>query len=61
MVGLVELVSSVFQGKVAVTGVGIVAKKPEELGKALIFPAFVEIYGVLGLVAGFLLLQGVKV
>ncbi|MFH0838696.1 MAG: V-type ATP synthase subunit K [Candidatus Omnitrophota bacterium] len=60
-VGMVELISAIHQGKVSVAGVGIVAKRPEEMGKALILPAFVEIYAVLGLVAGFLLLQGVKV
>jgi V/A-type H+-transporting ATPase subunit K len=61
LVGLVEMISAIHQGKVSVASIGVVAKKPEELGKALILPAFVEIYAVLGLVAGFLLLQGVRV
>ncbi|MDP8263779.1 MAG: V-type ATP synthase subunit K [Candidatus Ancaeobacter aquaticus] len=61
-VGFVEMISSIHQGKVAVASVGLVAKRPEELGKGLILPAFVEIYAVLGLVAAFLLLlQVVKV
>jgi len=41
--------------------IGIVAKKPEQLGKAMVLPIFVEIYAILGLVAGFLLLSVVKV
>lgn len=61
VVSLVESISAVFQGKVSVASIGIVAKKPEEAGKALVLPIFVEIYAILGLAAGFLLLQGVKV
>ncbi|MEK6706944.1 MAG: AAA family ATPase [Bdellovibrionota bacterium] len=37
------------------------AKKPEEAGKALVLPIFVEIYAILGLAAAFLLLLGVKI
>ena len=61
MVSLVELLSAIWQGKVSVASIGIVAKKPEEAGKALVLPIFVEIYAILGLAAGFLLLQGVKI
>ena len=61
IVSLVEAISAVWQGKVAVSSIGIVAKKPEETGKALVLPIFVEIYAILGLAAGFLLLLGVKI
>jgi len=61
MVSLVELISAIWQGKVSVSSIGIVAKKPEEAGKALVLPIFVEIYAILGLAAGFLLLLGVKI
>ena len=60
-IGLVEMVSAIYQGKVSAAAIGIVAKREEEAGKALILPAFVEVYAVLGLVAAFLLLNGVKV
>ena len=40
-VGIVGLISGIYQGKAAVAGVGIVAKKPEELGKAITFAAIV--------------------
>jgi V/A-type H+/Na+-transporting ATPase subunit K len=60
IVSCVEAVSAIYQGKVAVSSIYIVAKKPEEAGKALVLPIFVEIYAILGLAAGFLLLLGVK-
>lgn len=61
MVSLVESISAIWQGKVAVSSIYIVAKRAEEAGKALVLPIFVEIYAILGLAAGFLLLLGVKV
>lgn len=61
VVSLVESISAVWQGKVSVSSIYIVAKKPEEAGKALVLPIFVEIYAILGLATGFLLLLGVKV
>ncbi len=61
VVSLVESISAVWQGKVSVASIYMVAKKPEEAGKALVLPIFVEIYAVLGLAAAFLLLLGVKI
>lgn len=61
LIGMVEMISAIYQGKVSVASIGVVGKRPAELGKAIILPVFVEIYAILGLVAGFLLLQGVKV
>jgi V/A-type H+-transporting ATPase subunit K len=58
---IVESVSAVWQGKVSASAIYIVAKRPEELGKAMVLPIFVEIYAILGLVASFLLLMGVKI
>ncbi len=59
--GSVECISAVWQGKVSVSSIYMVAKKPEEAGKALVLPIFVEIYAILGLAAAFLLLLGVKI
>lgn len=61
LVSIVEAVSAVWQGKVSVASIYMVAKKPEEAGKALVLPIFVEIYAILGLAAAFLLLLGVKI
>ena len=54
------LFSGVYQGRVSVAAMQIVAKKPEESGKALILPALVEFYAVLGLLGTILLLQAIK-
>ncbi len=48
------LISAIQQGKAAVAGVGIVAKKPEESGKAITFAAMVETYAVLALLISIL-------
>jgi V/A-type H+-transporting ATPase subunit K len=61
LASIVECISAIWQGKVSVASVYLVAKKPEEAGKALVLPIFVEIYAILGLAAAFLLLQGVKI
>lgn len=48
------LFSALHQGNAAVSGVGIVAKRPEESGKAIIFAAMVETYAVLSLLISIL-------
>lgn len=60
VISLVESISAVWQGKVSVASIYMVAKKPEQAGKALVLPIFVEIYAILGLATSFLLLLGVK-
>lgn len=55
-VGLVGFVSAIYQGKVAATGVGIIAKKPGEMGKAILFAAMVETYAILSLLVSLLLI-----
>jgi V/A-type H+-transporting ATPase subunit K len=59
--GFVEMISAIHQGKVAASAINIAIKREEEAGKALILPAFVEIYAVLGLAIAFFLLQGVRI
>ena len=60
-VGIVGYISGIYQGKAAAAGVGIVAKKPEELGKAITLAAIVETYALLGLLISFLAYNGVNV
>lgn len=59
-VAFAGLLSGIYQGKVSAAGAGIVAKRPEEAGKAIIFSAMVETYAVLGLVVTILFLTGIK-
>lgn len=51
------LVSGLYQARCSVAGMDIVVKHPEESGKALILPAMVETYAVLGLLASVLLIM----
>ncbi|NLI55039.1 MAG: V-type ATP synthase subunit K [Clostridiales bacterium] len=55
------LLSAIAQGKVAVSGINLVAKKPEEQGKAMLMTVMVETYAVLSLLISFLLVNGVQV
>lgn len=53
------LVSAKYQGKAAVSCIGLVAKKPDQFGKAMIFPAMVETYAILALLISLLSIMGV--
>jgi V/A-type H+-transporting ATPase subunit K len=61
-IAIVGLISAIFQGKwLSAAAIGIIAKRPEELGKAITFPVVVETYAVLALLASFLLVSGIPV
>ncbi len=60
-IAIVGLVSGIFQGRVTATGIGLIAKRPEELGKAITFSAIVETYAVFAFLATLLLLGGVPI
>lgn len=60
-VGMCGLLSAIHQGKVCTAGIGMVSKKPEEVGKALVLGVFVEFYAVLGLLLTILMLLNIKV
>ncbi len=51
---IVGYFSAIGQAKAAVAGVGIIAKKPDQSGKAIIFAAMVETYAVLALLISLL-------
>ena len=55
------LLSAIAQGKVACAGINLVAKKPEEQGKAMLMTVMVETYAVLSLLISFLLVNGVQI
>ena len=60
-IGIVGLISGVAQGKTAASSIGIVAKKPDQFGKAMLFPAMVETYAILALLISFLSVNGIQV
>ena len=57
-VGVLGMLSAIFQGRLAAAGVNIVAKKPDAAGKGVILSAIVETYAVLGLLITILLVNG---
>ncbi len=59
-VALTGLVSGLYQGKVCAAACSLVAKRPEEVGKGMVFAVIVETYAVLGLLGTILLLQKVS-
>lgn len=52
--------SAIYQGLTSVGAAGMVAKRAEEAGKALILPALVETYAVLSLIISILLLLSIS-
>ncbi len=54
------LLTAIWQGKVCASGCELVAKRPSESIKAVIYGAMVETYAVLGLLATIFLQMGVK-
>lgn len=57
---IVGYFSAISQAKVAASGVGIVAKAPDQSGKAIIFAAMVETYAVLSLLISLLAILNIK-
>lgn len=60
-IGIVGLISGMHQGKTAVASIGIVAKKPEQFAKSMLFPAMVETYAILALLISILAVSSIQV
>lgn len=60
-IAIVGLVSAYHQGKTAVASIGIVAKRPDQFGKAMLFPAMVETYAILALLVSILAISNIAV
>lgn len=59
-IALVGLLSGIAQGKVAAAGVNIIAKKPDQLSKAMVSAALVETYAILAFLISMLLIFNIK-
>ncbi|MDF2472661.1 MAG: permease [Lachnospiraceae bacterium] len=57
--GLVGYFSGKHQGRASVASIGIVAKRPEQFGKAMVFPAMVETYAILALLVSILMITSI--
>ena len=60
-VGIVGLISGKSHGETAAASIGIVAKKPEQFGKAMLFPAMVETYAILSLLISILAVTAIQI
>lgn len=56
---IVGYFSAIAQGKTAVSGISLIAKKPEQMGKSMIFAAMVETYAILALLISILAIFGI--
>ncbi|MGE5613395.1 MAG: V-type ATP synthase subunit K [Bacillota bacterium] len=55
-VGIVGLVSGIFQGKVATAGIQMVSKQPKATGQAITLAIMVEMFAILSLVVSILII-----
>lgn len=58
-IAIVGLVSGYHQGRTSVASIGLVAKDPDQFGKAMLFPAMVETYAILALLISILSVNGI--
>ncbi|MCC8059799.1 MAG: V-type ATP synthase subunit K [Clostridiales bacterium] len=58
-IGFVGYKSAIYQGRAAVASIGLAARRPEQFGKAMIFPAMVETYAILALLISILSIFGI--
>ena len=54
-VGIVGLLSGIAQGRVAAAGISVVAKRPDQVAKAIVSAAMVETYAILAFLISLLL------
>lgn len=59
-VGLACLVSGIYQGNVASSGIAMIAKKESEVAKAMIFSAMVETWAIFGVIITIILLISIQ-
>lgn len=59
-IALVGLLSGIAQGRVAAAGVNIIAKKPDQLSKAMVSAALVETYAILAFLISMLLIFNIE-
>ncbi len=56
---LVGYFSAINQAKASIASIALIAKKPDQFGKAMIFPAMVETYAILALLISILAVTGI--
>lgn len=56
-VGVVQYRSAIFQGEASAASINLTARRPEEAGRSILFPALIETYAVVALLAGILMMN----
>jgi V/A-type H+-transporting ATPase subunit K len=56
-ISIVGFISAIYQARVAIGGVNIIAKRPDQLAKAMISAVMVETYQILALLISILMLM----
>ena len=59
-IAIVGLISAYHQGRTSVASIGLVAKNPDQFGKAMLFPAMVETYAILSLLVSILAISNIS-
>ncbi len=57
---IVGYISALHQAKTSVAAIAVVAKKPDQFGKAMLFPAMVETYAIFALLISILAITGLN-
>ncbi len=60
-IAIAGLVSGGHQGKTSAASIGLIAKSPDQFGKAMLFPAMVETYAILSLLVSILAISNVSI
>lgn len=55
-VGIVGWISAIYQGKVAASGIQLIAKRPEAIGSAITLSLMVEMFAILSLIVSILMI-----
>ena len=58
-IAIVGLISAYHQGMTSVASIGIIAKDPDQFGRAMLFPAMVETYAILALLISILAITNI--
>jgi V/A-type H+-transporting ATPase subunit K len=58
-IAIVGWISALHQAKASIASINLVSKKPEQFGKAILFPAMVETYAILALLISLLAITNV--
>ena len=59
-IGIGGLFSALYQGRVAVSSIQLLAKQPDSMGKGVMLCVIVEFYAILSFIASFLMLIGIQ-